>query len=81
MIRLLMICSLLKLVNHFGANNLVPQAQPFYLLNSWVASAAYFCGRGIFIKIISVLYYKTVTIVKMTIISDATIWSVTYDCN
>ncbi len=27
------------------------------------------------------LYYKTITVVIMTIISDATIWSVTYDCN
>ncbi len=25
-------------------------------------------------------YYKTITIDIMTIISDATIWSVTYDC-
>ncbi len=27
------------------------------------------------------LYYKTIKIVTMTIVSDATIWSVTYDCN
>jgi hypothetical protein len=27
------------------------------------------------------LYYKTITIVIMMIISDATIWSVTYDRN
>ncbi len=27
------------------------------------------------------LYYKTITIVIMTIVSDATIWSVTYDRN
>jgi hypothetical protein len=27
------------------------------------------------------LYYKTITIVKMTIVSDATIWSLTYDRN
>jgi hypothetical protein len=27
------------------------------------------------------LYYKTITIVIMTILSDATIWSVTYDHN
>jgi hypothetical protein len=27
------------------------------------------------------LYYKTITIVIMTIVSDATIWSITYDRN
>jgi hypothetical protein len=27
------------------------------------------------------LYYKTITIIIMTIVSDATIWSVTYDHN
>jgi hypothetical protein len=27
------------------------------------------------------LYYKTITIIIMTIISDATIWSITYDRN
>jgi hypothetical protein len=27
------------------------------------------------------LYYKNITIIIMTIVSDATIWSVTYDCN
>jgi hypothetical protein len=27
------------------------------------------------------LYYKTITIIIMTIVSDATIWSVTYDRN
>jgi hypothetical protein len=27
------------------------------------------------------LYYKTITIVTMTIVGDATIWSVTYDRN
>jgi hypothetical protein len=30
---------------------------------------------------ISGLYYKTITIVIMTIVSDATIWSVTYSRN
>jgi hypothetical protein len=30
---------------------------------------------------ISGLYYKTITIVLMTIVSDATIWSITYDRN
>jgi hypothetical protein len=30
---------------------------------------------------ISVLYYKTITIILMTIINDATIWSITYDRN
>ncbi len=33
------------------------------------------------IKTISGLYYKTITIVIMTIISDATIWSITNDRN
>jgi hypothetical protein len=27
------------------------------------------------------LYYKTITIVIMTIVSDATVWSITYDRN
>jgi hypothetical protein len=27
------------------------------------------------------LYYKTITIVTLTIVSDATIWSITYDRN
>ncbi len=27
------------------------------------------------------LYYKTITIIIMTIVSDATVWSVTYDHN
>jgi hypothetical protein len=27
------------------------------------------------------LYYKTITIVIMTIVRDATIWSITYECN
>jgi hypothetical protein len=30
-------------------------------------------------KVNSGLYYKTITIVIMTIVSDATIWSVTFD--
>jgi hypothetical protein len=29
--------------------------------------------------IICGLYYKTITIVIMTIVSDATIWSITFD--
>jgi hypothetical protein len=33
------------------------------------------------VKVTSGLYYKTITIVLMMIVSDATIWSVTYDCN
>jgi hypothetical protein len=33
------------------------------------------------IRLFCVLYYKTITIVIMTIVSDATIWSVTYDRN
>jgi hypothetical protein len=32
-------------------------------------------------KMICGLYYKTITIVIMTIVSDDTIWSVTYDRN
>ena len=37
--------------------------------------------NNIFIKISETcgLYYKTITIVIMMIVSDATIWSVTYD--
>jgi hypothetical protein len=34
-----------------------------------------------FLSATSGLYYKTITIVLMMIVSDATIWSVTYDRN
>jgi hypothetical protein len=37
----------------------------------YLKGAGYYCG----------LYYKTTTIVIMSIVSDATIWSVTYDRN
>jgi hypothetical protein len=32
-------------------------------------------------KMICGLYYKTITIIIMTIVSDDTIWSITYDRN
>ncbi len=39
-------------------------------------------SRKIFLNVgLSGLYYKTIMIVIMTIVSDATIWSVTYDRN
>jgi hypothetical protein len=37
--------------------------------------------NGCFDINISGLYYKTITIVIMTIVSDATVWSLTYDRN
>ncbi len=38
-------------------------------------------GISMLIKLSSGLYYKTIMIVIMTIVSNATIWSITYDCN
>jgi hypothetical protein len=43
----------------------------FYIPLALATNIRLFCG----------LYYKTITIVIMMIISDATIWSITYDCN
>ncbi len=70
----------------------MPQAVPRDILsNLWFKMTAS-CRGGTMVELpafdsevqgfeSSGLYYKTITIIIMTIISDATIWSVTYDRN